>query len=132
MDNIIFQEINQDLELVSFCTGAGVYAFCALEDSMYIYHTEKEFQSFFKSAKDKNRYLKTLAKSLGFKRLEDLFIKTVLIGEDECEYEIYLCADRIVMATAYDENHTTVLFDSDGKRKELLVRSSIIDILKQI
>lgn len=128
MDNIIFEERNQNLEMISFCMGKGVFAFCILEESMYVYHVEKEFETFFKNKKDKSRYLKLLTKSLGFKNLEDLFVKTILIAEDESEYEIYLCADKIVSATAYDEHHTTVLFHASDRKRELLVKSSISEL----
>ncbi len=132
MDNIIFEERTQDLEMVSFCMGKGVFAFCLLEESMYVYHVEKEFETFFKNKKDKKRYLAVLTKSLGFKNLEDLFVKTVLIAADETEYEIYLCADKIVSATAYDENHTTVLFHANDRRRELLVKSSIQELYQKM
>lgn len=128
MDNIIFEERNKDLELLSFCMGKGVFAFCILEESMYVYHSEKEFETYFKDKKDKARYLKVLTKSLGFKKLDDLFIKTLLISEDNVEYEIYLCADKIVMANAYDDQHSKVLFDAGNKRTELLVKSSITEL----
>lgn len=132
MNGIIFEERNENLELISFFQGSGVFAFCLLETSIFVYHVERDFETYFKNQKHKMIYLKHLAKSLGFKNLSDIFVKTTLIAEDDNEYEIYMIADKIVSATAYDENHSKVIFDTNGKRVELLVRDNIVDLFRQM
>lgn len=128
INNQIFAVQNEDLKITALLKSEHVYAILIRDNSIVLFNnfTTQELVSHFKNEKEIKKALKEIAKSQGFKKINDLFISAIK-KENNIDREILILPESIVYAEDFGEDNVKIVFDQ-SKTISLTVNTTMENI----